>query len=46
MFSNGLFSDTNSDNEVVHQGVGVIIVSLKRRSKVYKVLGVTESEYE
>ena len=29
-----LFSDTNSDNEVVHLGVGVIIVSLKRRRKV------------
>ena len=46
MFSNGLFSDTKSDSEGVHHGLGVFIVSLKRRSKVYKVLGVTESEYE
>ena len=38
MFSNGLFYDTISDSEVVHHGVGVIIVSLKRKSKVYKVL--------
>ena len=29
------FSDTKSDSEGVHHGVGVIIVSLKRRSKVY-----------
>ena len=41
MFSNGLFSDTKSDSEGVQHGVGAIIVSLKRRSKV---LGVTESE--
>ena len=44
--SRSLQSDTKSDSEGVHHGVGVIIVSLKRRSKVYKVLGVTESEYE
>ena len=38
MFWNGLFSDTISDSEGVHHGVGVIIVSLKKRSKVHKVL--------
>ena len=46
MLSIGLFSDIKSDSEGVHHEVGAIIVSLKRRSKVYKVLGVTESEYE